>query len=445
MGAQIEEHLRQAIRTGTLKPGARVPSTRDLARQLGVSRGLVVNAYAQLGAEGYLVVRQGALPRVSDAVAREAAEVEEAPAAVAPRYDFRPSLPDVSMFPRDAWLRCVRKALAEMTDADLRYGEPRGAPPLRAALADYLGRVRGVVATPGRFVITTGYRQSEHLVCQALAGRGAKRIALENPGHPEQRISAQRAGLEPVMIDVDDGGMRIDELERANVDAVILTPTHQSPAGVTLSGERRGALLAWLRDRDAIAIEDDYDAEFRYDRAAVGALQGLEPEHVVYAGTVSKTLVPALRIGWVAVPSRLLDAVAEEKRLADRTTAQIDQHAFAHFLTSGELDRHLRRMRVRYRSRRDALVAALAAELPEARVEGIAAGLHATVRLPDGDDELAIAEEAARRRVAIEVMAEYRSGTPGAPTLLLGYGQISEPSIRPGIAALADAIRATRT
>jgi GntR family transcriptional regulator / MocR family aminotransferase len=444
MGAQIEEHLRQAIRTGTLKPGARVPSTRDLARQLGVSRGLVVNAYAQLGAEGYLVVRQGALPRVSDAVAHEAAEVDEAPAAAAPRYDFRPSLPDVSMFPRDAWLRCVRKALAEMTDADLRYGEPRGAQPLRAALADYLGRVRGVVATPSRFVITTGYRQSEHLLCQALAGRGAKRIALENPGHPEQKISARRAGLEPVMIDVDDGGMRIDELERADVDAVILTPTHQSPVGVTLAGERRGALLEWLRDRDAIAIEDDYDAEFRYDRAAVGALQGLEPEHVVYAGTVSKTLVPALRIGWVAVPSRLLDAVAEEKRLADRTTAQIDQHAFAHFLTSGELDRHLRRMRVRYRSRRDALVEALAEELPEARVEGIAAGLHATVRLPDGDDERAIAEEAARRHVAIEVMADYRTGTAGAPTLLLGYGQIAEPSIRPGVAALAEAIRTTR-
>jgi GntR family transcriptional regulator / MocR family aminotransferase len=444
MGAQIEEHLRQAIRTGTLKPGARVPSTRDLARQLGVSRGLVVNAYAQLGAEGYLVVRQGALPRVSDAVAHEAAEVDEAPAAAAPRYDFRPSLPDVSMFPRDAWLRCGRKALAEMTDADLRYGEPRGAQPLRAALADYLGRVRGVVATPSRFVITTGYRQSEHLLCQALAGRGAKRIALENPGHPEQKISARRAGLEPVMIDVDDGGMRIDELERADVDAVILTPTHQSPVGVTLAGERRGALLEWLRDRDAIAIEDDYDAEFRYDRAAVGALQGLEPEHVVYAGTVSKTLVPALRIGWVAVPSRLLDAVAEEKRLADRTTAQIDQHAFAHFLTSGELDRHLRRMRVRYRSRRDALVEALAEELPEARVEGIAAGLHATVRLPDGDDERAIAEEAARRHVAIEVMADYRTGTAGAPTLLLGYGQIAEPSIRPGVAALAEAIRTTR-
>jgi GntR family transcriptional regulator/MocR family aminotransferase len=444
MGTQIEEHLRQAIRSGALKPGSRVPSTRDLARQLGVSRGLVVNAYAQLGAEGYLVVRQGALPRVADAVASEAAAVEEAPAPAPPRYDFRPSLPDVSMFPRDAWLRCVRKALGEMTDDDLRYGDPRGAEPLRRALADYLGRVRGVVATPGRFVITTGYRQSEHLVCHALAARGAKRVALENPGHPEQRTTVARAGLEAVMIDVDDGGMRIDELARADVDAVILTPTHQSPVGVPLSGERRAALLEWLRDRDAIALEDDYDAEFRYDRAAVGALQGLEPEHVVYAGTVSKTLVPALRIGWLAAPSRLVEAIAEEKRLADRTTAQIDQHAFAHFLAGGELDRHLRRMRVRYRSRRDTLVRALAEELPEARVEGIAAGLHATVRLPEGDDERAIAEEAARRRVAIDVMGEYRSDQSGPPTLLLGYGQIADPSIWPGIRALAEAVRAAR-
>jgi GntR family transcriptional regulator/MocR family aminotransferase len=444
MGAQIEEHLRQAIRSGALQPGARVPSTRDLARQLGVSRGLVVNAYAQLGAEGYLVVRQGALPRVAAAVAGEATAVEETPAAPPPRYDFRPSLPDVSMFPRDAWLRCVRRALGEMTDDDLRYGDPRGAEPLRRALADYLGRVRGVVATPTRFVVTTGYRQSEHLVCHALAARGAKRIALESPGHPEQRLTVARAGLEAVLIDVDDRGMRIDELERSEADAVILTPTHQSPVGVPLSGERRAALLEWLRDRDAIALEDDYDAEFRYDRAAVGALQGLEPEHVVYAGTVSKTLVPALRLGWLAVPSRLVDAIAEEKLLADRTTAQIDQHAFAHFLAGGELDRHLRRMRVHYRSRRDALVEALAQELPEARVEGIAAGLHATVRLLEGDDERAIAEEAARRRVAIEAMGDYRDGRPGPPTLLLGYGHIAEPSIRPGVRALAEAVRATR-
>jgi GntR family transcriptional regulator/MocR family aminotransferase len=443
MGAQIEEHLRQAIRSGALKPGARVPSTRDLARQLGVSRGLVVNAYAQLGAEGYLVVRQGALPCVSDAAAHEAPQADEPAPAPLPRFDFRPSLPDVSLFPRDAWLRCLKKALAEMTDDDLRYGDPRGAERLRVTLADYLGRVRGVVAAPARMVITTGYRQSEGLVCRALAQAGAKRIALENPGQSEQLVAARRAGLEPVLVTVDEEGLRVEELERADVDAVILTPAHQAPTGVALSGERRTSLLAWLRARDAIAVEDDYDAEYRYDRAAVGALQGLEPEHVIYAGSTSKTLVPALRIGWLAVPSRLVDAIAEEKQLADRVGALIDQHAFAEFLASGELDRHLRRMRARYRARRDALVEALADELPEATVEGIAAGLHATVRLADGDDEAAILAEAARGRIALEAMGDYRNG-PGAPTLLLGYGQIAEPSIRPGIRALAEAIRATR-
>jgi GntR family transcriptional regulator/MocR family aminotransferase len=293
-------------------------------------------------------------------------------------------------------------------------------------------------------VVTTGFRQSEGIVCRALAAAGARRIALEDPGHPEQRLAARRAGLEPVAIGVDEAGMRVEELAAADVDAVILTPAHQAPAGAALSGDRRTALLAWLRERGAIALEDDYDAEYRYDRAAVGALQGLEPEHVVYAGSVSKTLVPALRLGWLAVPARLMDAVVEEKRLADRITAQIDQRAFAEFLAGGEHDRHLRRMRAHYRTRRDLLVAALADELPEATVEGIAAGLHATVRLPDGDDEAAILAEARRRRIALEAMGAYRGGGEGAPTLLIGYGQIAEPSIRPGIRALAEAVRAAR-
>jgi GntR family transcriptional regulator/MocR family aminotransferase len=445
LGAQIEDHLRQAIRSGVLKAGARVPSTRDLARQLGVSRGLVVNAYAQLGAEGYLVVRQGALPRVSDATAGGAPEVPEPPPDALPRYDFRPAIPDVSLFPRSAWLRCVRSALTEMTDADLGYVDPRGVGDLRAALADYLGRVRGVVADAGRVVVTSGYMQSEGLVCRALKATGAARVALEHPSNPSQRLNIERAGLEPILIDVDEHGLKVDELERANADAVLLTPAHQFPMGSALSGERRTALLAWLRARDAIAVEDDYDAEFRYDRAAVGSLQGLEPEHVVYAGSASKTLAPALRIAWLAVPLRLLERVAEEKLLADRGTAHIEQHAFARFVAGGELDRHLRRMRVRYRARRDALVEALADALPEAKIEGIAAGLHVTVRLPDSDDEQAILAEALRRRVALETMGLYRTpGRDGPPTLLLGYGQIAEPSIRPGVAEVARAVRATR-
>src|SRR3954470_17097606 len=439
LGAQIEDQLRAAIRSGALKPGAAVPSTRDLARQLRVSRGLVVDAYAQLGAEGYLLVRQGARPRVAAVPGAGTAVADEPAAAPAPRYDFRPAIPDVSMFPRDAWLRCVRRALAVMTDEDLGYGDPRGVLRLRAALADYLGRVRGVVADPSRFVVTSGYMQSEGLVCRALAAAGARRVAVERPGHPIQRATVARAGLEPVPVDVDAEGLRVEDLDAAGTDAVILTPAHQFPLGVALSGERRGALLAWLRARDAIAVEDDYDAEYRYDRAAVGALQGLEPDRVVYAGSASKTLAPALRIAWLAVPPRLLDAVAAEKQLAGRGTADIEQDAVAGFLAAGELDRHLRRMRARYRARRDTLVAALAEALPEASIEGIAAGLHATVRLPAGHDEGAILAEAGRRRVALETMAEYDGDGP--PTLLLGYGQIAEAAIRPGVAELAAAVR----
>jgi GntR family transcriptional regulator / MocR family aminotransferase len=446
LGAQIEGQLRRAIREGALHAGARVPSTRDLARQIGVSRRVVVDAYAQLAAEGYLSLRQGARPRVSEAAAlvAQAASDPVAPAPL-PRFNLRPSIPDVSRFPRTAWLRSLRHALTSMSDATLAYGDVRGVEALRAVLADYLGRVRGVVADPSHVVVTCGYTQGQDLVCRALAARGASRIALESPCDPEQHRVAERAGLEPVPVAVDDDGIRVDELERSGADAVILTPAHQHPTGVVLSGERRTALLAWLREREAIAIEDDYDAEYRYDRAAIGALQGLEPDRVVYGGSASKTLAPALRLGWLVVPPAMLAAVTEGKLLSDRGTARIEQIAFADFVTRGELDRHLRRMRVSYRARRDTLVAALADELPEATVRGIAAGLHATVQLPASDDETAIIEQARRRRIDLCTMADYgiAAGT-GPATLLLGYGQTPEPAIRTAVHELAEAVRAAR-
>jgi GntR family transcriptional regulator / MocR family aminotransferase len=447
LGAQIEDQLRQTIREGALRPGTRVPSTRDLARQLGVSRRVVVDAYAQLGAEGYLNLRQGARPRVSDAAAA-ASETSAGTASAAPRarFDFRPSVPDVSTFPRAAWLRSLRGALATMTDADLGYGDPRGVLGLRSALADYLGRVRGVVANPEHIIVTSGYTQGLGVVCHALAAGGAKRIALEDPSNPEDGLVAAGAGLEPVLIGVDQAGTRVDELERANADAVVVTPAHQHPTGVVLTGERRSALLAWLRASDAIAIEDDYDAEYRYDRAAIGALQGLDPDHVIYAGSASKTLAPALRIGWLVVPPGLVKAVSHEKLLADRGTAGIEQYAFADFLTRGELDRHLRRMRARYRSRRDALVEALTQALPEAAVLGVAAGLHVTVQLPDSDNEQAIQAEARDRRVELETMNDYRPASRGhPPALLLGYAQMTEPSIRAGVHELAKAVQTARS
>ena len=440
LGAQIEDGLRRAIRDGTLRAGARVPSTRDLARQLGVSRRIAVDAYAQLAAEGYLTLRQGARPRVSDSIAvGDGAAAAEELAAPPPRFDFRPSMPDVAAFPRGPWLRSLRGAVRTITDFDLGYGDPRGMEVLRAALADYFGRVRGVVADPARVVITSGYSQGLGVVCHALAGSGAGRIAIEHPSNLLQRELAARAGLEAVRVGVDEEGVVVEELGAA--EAVVVTPAHQHPTGALLSPERRAALVAWLRDNDAIAIEDDYDAEFRYDRPAVGALQGLDPDRVIYAGSVSKTLAPALRLGWLVVPGPLVERVAAEKVLADRGTSRIDQLALADFLARGELDRHLRRMRIRYRARRDALVAALAEELPDAEVLGIAAGLHTTVRWPAGVDEASLRTEASRRWIALETMRDYDDDT--APvTLLLGYAALSEPAIRAGVTELAAAIRA---
>ncbi len=447
LGTQIEDQLRRAIRDGALRPGAEVPSTRDLARQVGVSRRIVVDAYAQLSAEGYLRLRQGARPRVSESgVAGEPEPADAEPAPPPARYDFRPSVPDVSGFPRGAWLRSVKEALATMSDGDLGYGDPRGAPVLRDALAEYLGRVRGVVADPSRVVVTCGYSQGLDLVCRTLAERGAKRIAFEDPSYPEQRELAARAGLEPIPATVDDEGVRVDALVGSGADAVVVTAAHQHPTGVVLSGGRRTALLAWLRDSGAIAIEDDYDAEYRYDRAAVRALQGLDPDRVVYAGSASKTLAPALRLGWLVLPAALVEPVAWAKRLGDQQTDRIEQHALADFLARGELDRHLRRMRGRYRARRDALIAALAEALPDATVRGIAAGLHATVELHEDDDEAAIVAEAQRRRIALATMSENWMGEPsGPPILLLGYGQIAEAAIRPAVRELAEAIGATRS
>ena len=438
LGAQIEDQLRGAIRTGALRPGAQVPSTRDLARQLGISRRVAVEAYAQLAAEGYLSMRQGARPRVSEtAAAAPEAHPPQAP-ALPPRFNFLPSVPDVSAFPRTAWLRSVREALNRMPDEGFGYGDPCGDEVLRSALADYLGRVRGVVADTRRVVVTSGYAQGQGLICQALAAAGARRVAVEDPCNTEQREIAERAGLEPVLVPVDEHGIRVDAL--GDAEAVIVTPSHQHPTGVVLAAERRTALLAWLREHDAIAIEDDYDAEYRYDRAAVGALQGLEPERIVYAGSASKTLAPALRMAWLVVPGALVEPLRRAKYLADHGSPRIDQHAFADFLARGELDRHLRRMRSRYRERRDALVAALGEHLPEASIYGIAAGLHVTAELPDGYDERAIRDAAKSRRIAFNTLGDYFTARTG-PTLFLGYGQLPEPAIRAGVRELAGVVR----
>jgi GntR family transcriptional regulator / MocR family aminotransferase len=443
--AQLERELRAAIRTGRVRPLARLPSTRALATDLGISRGLVVEAYDQLLAEGYLAARRGAATRVAARTVLGAPPPGAVAVTARPqtlRYDFRPGLPDTTAFSRRAWLGALRRALASAPAAALGYPDPQGAEPLREALAAYLNRARGTVARPEHIVTCTGFTQGLRLVCQVLRARGASRIAVEDPSHAEQRAIVAAAGLRPVSIAVDAGGLCVDRLARVPVAAVLVTPAHQFPTGAVLAPERRAALLDWAARRRAWIVEDDFDAEYRYDREPIGTLQGLAPERVVYAGSASKTLAPALRLGWLLVPSELTAAVARAKRADDLGSPTLEQLAYAEFLEHGELDRHLRRTRPVYQRRRDALVAALRAHVPAARVHGVAAGLHLMVELPPEVDEAAIVAAAADASVGVYGVRAHRA-RPGAgpPALLLGYGALSEAALAAGVERLATAIR----
>ena len=443
--AQIEEQLRDAVRAGRLAPGSALPSTRGLAEELSVSRGVVVEAYSQLVAEGYLVARQGSPTRVAGAAAAAAAPGAPAPApGRAPRHDFRPGAPDVSLFPRAAWLASLRRALRDAPDARFDYGDPRGAPELRTALVGYLGRVRGVACDSERVIVTSGMAQGMALFGRVMAARGATAIAVEDPSSAPGRRQLASTGLEPVPLRVDGDGLRMELLDAALAGAgpkvVQVTPAHQFPMGVVLSPARRAALLEWAGRCGGLVLEDDYDAEYRYDRQPVGALQGLAPECVTYAGSVSKTLAPGLRLGWMVAPEQLAADLVAAKERDDLGTPVVEQLALADFLDRGELDRHLRRTRAVYRGRRDALVAALARHLPEARPTGVAAGLHLVVELPEGTDERSLLDRARERDVGLAGLSEH-AVAPAPPALLLGYGRIAEPAIEAGVRALRDSLR----
>jgi GntR family transcriptional regulator/MocR family aminotransferase len=385
---------------------------------------VVVEAYGQLAAEGYLAVRAGAAPRVAAGAAAAPARPAGAPAAPL-RYDLRPGTPDLALFPRAAWAAAQRRALREAPDADLGYPDPAGHPRLRAALAAYLGRVRGVQAAPERIVVCGGVAEALALVCRVLAAGGARRLGVEDPCHHGTRGLIAHNGLEPVPIPVDGDGVDVAALAAAAPEAVLITPAHQFPTGVVLEPGRRAALLAWARATDAIVVEDDYDAEYRYDRHPVGALQGLAPDHVVHVHSVSKTLAPGLRLGWAALPARLAPPVADEKRFSDLGSPVLEQLTLAAFLERGELDRHLRRTRPHYRRRRDALVRALSG----IEVEGIAAGLHVLARLPAGYAEDPVVAGAAAAGVAVDAVGPHVAGPPRPPALLLGYTRLPEAAL----------------
>ncbi|TDQ04192.1 PLP-dependent aminotransferase family protein [Labedaea rhizosphaerae] len=424
-GRALEDALRTAIRQGRLPQHTRLPSSRDLAGQLGLARGTVTTVYAQLVAEGYLTARHGSGTAVAAvAVAEDVAPVSGT-ATTRWRYDLRPGLPALNAFPRAEWLRAVRAGLGALTDEQLGYPDPAGLPALRSALAAYLARVRAVTTDAERIVITHGVAQAESLLADVLVARGHREIAVEDPHHPGTAELLAAHGLRPVPIPVDDDGIVVDRLAATGCRAVLVTPAHQFPLGVVLAPHRRRALLAWAADRDAVVIEDDYDAEHRYDRPAVRTVQTLDPESVAYVGSVSKVLSPALRLGWLVAPHHLLSSIVDRKRLTDLGNSPMTQAAFAHLLDTGGYDRHLRRTRVLYRQRRDALLAALAAELPRWQPVGVAAGLHVVVRLPEGTEDADVSERLAAQGVHALPLSGYATTSAPFPGLVLGYAALT--------------------
>lgn len=435
-GTQIEHQLRRLIGSGSLPIGTALPSTRTLATDLEVSRGVAVRSYAQLAAEGYIRLRRGASPLVvatpREPVAWEAVE-EDVPVALA-RYNLRPDLPDLSLFPRGEWLSASRAALQRAANHDLGYGEPFGAAELRHQLAPFLARTRGVVASAGTTGVFAGSSQGLHVLCSVLRTQGARRIAVEDPGHRWRARTLAASGLEVVPVPVDEDGLVLDRL--GDVDAVVVAPDHHFPTGVRLSPERRRALVDWARDGDRLVIEHDYDAHLRYDRSAAGALQPLAPDHVAYVGTASALLAPTLRLGWAVLPMRLVVPVANAMFASTIALPRLGQHAFAEFVARGYLDRHLRRVRAVYRRRRELVCAAL----PETR--GCATGLFVSVPLGADADEVVVLADARRRGVAVDGVNEH-SSSPRPPGLAVGFVGHPEPTLRRALGELRAALKAT--
>src|SRR4051812_46293447 len=446
LALQIQEQLRVAIREGRLLVGERLPSTRRLAEHLGVSRGTVVEVYEQLVAEGYVDSAVGSGTRVARIPGVERPDRTEAPPTAAARptfeIDFEYGIPDLGSVPLLDWVWAVGEATRTLTTAGLGDEEPAGSRHLREVITAYHRRVRAGCATADDAVIVGGFRQGLAFTLATLARSGIEVLALEDPGPREHDVIAGRAGLTVVPVPVDAEGLDVAALRASEARAVLITPAHQCPTGVALSPSRRRELVAWAHEVDGVILEDDYDAEFRYDRQAVGSLQGLAPERVFALGSVSKTIAPAIRIGWVLAPPRFVEVLTEEKQLSSRGAPGLDQEALALLMESGRFDRHLRRVRDLYRARRDALAKEVATVFGPDRLQGLAAGCHTVLLLPLEVDEDAVVEVAQTLSVRVSGLGRYRlTRGPANPALLLSFGNLTEHQLVHGVRAIAEAVR----
>jgi GntR family transcriptional regulator/MocR family aminotransferase len=442
--ASLERALRDAIADGRLRAGTRLPPTRVLAQDLGVSRGTVLEAYTQLASGGWILGRQGSGTVVAEiGVPESELASEDAPQEIAWRYDLREGRPDPTSFPRAAWLRALRRALTEAPPDALGLGDSRGRPELHEQLAAYLARARGLRVRPEQIIVTTGFMQGLNLVARALGAEGIGSLAMEDPCLGFHRDAVAGAGQAIVPLPIDDDGAQVERLSR-ETRAVLLTPNRQHPLGMPLAPARRALLAEWARGCDGVVIEDDYDGEFRYDGRPIGALQGLEPSRVIYAGTASKTLAAGIRLGWLVLPPDLIEPVLGQKRLLDWQTGALEQLALAELIRSGEYDRHIRKMRLHYRRRRDLLVRSLRRHVPERSIAGTSAGLNLFLRTPSVKAERELLEAAEQRRIRINGLTS--NGYPHDPSdrsragLIIGYAASPEHAYPAAVGQLVKAI-----
>lgn len=434
--------IRAAIRRGRLPFGAALPPSRTLAADLRVSRWTVTQAYGQLITQGYLTGRTGSATRVSwSPGSDDGAVAGPVHRAAPPRYDLNSGRSDLRWFPRRKWVQAVRIAAETVPFDQLNYSESGGHPRLRVVIAEHLNRSRGSAAQPGMVCIYAGAAQSLLQISRALVAAGHTRIGVENPGSERHWQAVRTAGLELVPLPIDGAGLVVEALDAyPELRAVCVSAAHHPATGCVLAPRRRSALLDWARRVDALVIEDDYDAEFAYDRPTPPTMQGTDPDRVALLGSMSKSLGPTVGIGWVVAPRQWVDAVRSAQEIP-LLPPMLNQVALAYFMESGAYDRHLRASRLRFRARRAALVAALRRRLPDCRLRGAEAGLHILLELPAGTDAAAVVAEAHRHDLQLCDLDEMRfHPQPTEPALLLGYSNLNDSVIDEAVAILAAVI-----
>ncbi|WP_369217769.1 MocR-like pyridoxine biosynthesis transcription factor PdxR [Streptomyces flavofungini] len=446
LAVQVRNSLRRSVENGTLRPGTRIPSTRQLAQDLGVSRSVVVEAYEQLTAEGYLLTKRGSGTTIAEPPASQAVPTLVSPDrdrdAAGSMWDLRTGTSDIAAFPRQDWIRCVTAVVNDAGRQELSYAPPSGVPLTRHVLTGYLGRVRGVRTRPEDLMLTAGFAQGLALICNVLINRGHGALAVEDPGHPGEREFVTSSGLRPVGIPVDQDGLRVDLLERSGVRAVLMTPANHFPTGSRLSQARRRRLIDWARRVDGYILEDDFDSAFLHRSDRVPALQSLAPDRVVYAGSASKILAPALRLGWLAAPSELMASVEHVRAGWDIGCSGIEQLALARFVDTGALDRHQRKMRTEFHKRRGVVRRHVAAHLPGARLLGRDSGLQAYLQLPPHVDEQALVRAARARSVLVRGGGFYTlADTTRPPALVVSYASVNCADLGRSLVALGAAYR----